>query len=73
MNADAKECFGIAASLLQQATGCELAVAAEIVEMIATGTIHWTEPEEASPREYKRWTQKPDGTWEWHKPPENPS
>lgn len=38
---DAKECFTVAASLLQQTTGCQPSVAAEIVEMIALGTIRW--------------------------------
>jgi hypothetical protein len=41
VNRDAKECFETAASLLQQATGCQPSVAADIVNLIALGTIRW--------------------------------
>jgi hypothetical protein len=39
MNKDARECLDTAASMLAQATGCEPSVAAQIVQMIALGTI----------------------------------
>lgn len=41
MNADAKGCLDTAANMLQQATGCQPSVAAQIVEMIALGAIRW--------------------------------
>lgn len=39
MDKSAKECLDTAANQLQQATGCQPSVAAEIVELISLGTI----------------------------------
>lgn len=41
MDKDAKDCFRVAAEMLAAATGCQPSVAAQIVEMIALGTIRW--------------------------------
>jgi hypothetical protein len=41
MNREARECFDTAANMLAQATGCQRSMAAQIVEMIALGTIRW--------------------------------
>lgn len=38
---DHEGCFNTAANMLAEATGCQLSVAAQIVEMIALGTIRW--------------------------------
>lgn len=65
MNEDAKECFDTASSLLQQATGCQPSVAAQIVEMIALGTIRWNAENDAPPTG-KRWGQRPKGDGSWH-------
>jgi hypothetical protein len=49
MDADAKECFDTAAAMLANATGCQPSVAADIVRLIALGTIRWARQDIGSP------------------------
>jgi hypothetical protein len=41
MDTSSKEYFATAAAMLQNATGCQPSVAAQIVNLIALGTIRW--------------------------------
>lgn len=41
MNPDARQSFNTAAEMLKRITGCELSTAAQIIELIALGTIRW--------------------------------
>jgi hypothetical protein len=50
VNRDARECLRTAAEILTAATGCQPSLAAQIVELIALGTIRWNAEETPEPR-----------------------